>query len=79
MLPESHKDNLRYLIKFLAEVTKYQERNKMPPHNLGLVIGPNIFAHTSIESNAMESSIGIGATLVEAMIEYADDIFPGSK
>lgn len=51
----------------------------MTPHNLGLVIGPNIFAHTSTENNAMESSIGIGATLVETMIEYADDIFPGGK
>ena len=79
LLPDSHRDNLEYLIKFLSEVARHQERNKMPPHNLGLVIGPNIFAHTSAEDDAMKSSIGIGVTLVETMIEYADDIFPGGK
>lgn len=41
-LPQSNLDNLRYLIKFLALLSKNQETNKMTPQNIAIVIAPNL-------------------------------------
>lgn len=41
-LPQSNLYNLRYIIKFLAELTKHQDVNKMSPQNLAIVIAPNL-------------------------------------
>lgn len=32
----------RYLIKFLAKLTDYQDVNKMTPGNIAIVLGPNL-------------------------------------
>lgn len=32
----------RYLIKFLAKLTEYQDVNKMTPSNVAIVLGPNL-------------------------------------
>lgn len=32
----------RYLIKFLAKLTEYQDTNKMTPSNVAIVLGPNL-------------------------------------
>lgn len=32
----------RYLIKFLAKLTEYQDMNKMTPSNVAIVLGPNL-------------------------------------
>jgi len=32
----------RYLIKFLAKLTEYQDANKMTPGNIAIVLGPNL-------------------------------------
>lgn len=32
----------RYLIKFLAKLTEYQDANKMTPSNIAIVLGPNL-------------------------------------
>ena len=42
-LPEANKNNLRYLIKFLYELTKHSDVNKMSSHNLAIAIGPSLF------------------------------------
>lgn len=40
---ESH----RYLVKFLAKLTEYQDANKMTPGNMAIVLGPNLlWTHT---------------------------------
>lgn len=41
-LPQSNLYNLRYIIKFLALLTKHQDVNKMSPQNLAIVIAPNL-------------------------------------
>lgn len=32
----------RYLIKFLAKLSEYQDANKMTPGNMAIVLGPNL-------------------------------------
>lgn len=32
----------RYLIKFLAKLSEYQDSNKMTPGNMAIVLGPNL-------------------------------------
>lgn len=32
----------RYVIKFLAKLTEYQDMNKMTPSNVAIVLGPNL-------------------------------------
>ena len=41
-LPPPNYENLRFLIKFLAMLTKNQDINKMTPHNIAIVIAPNL-------------------------------------
>lgn len=41
-LPSSNLENLKFLIKFLAILTKNQEVNKMTPQNVAIVIAPNL-------------------------------------
>lgn len=37
----------RYLIKFLARLSEYQDANKMTPGNMAIVLGPNLlWTHT---------------------------------
>ncbi|OTF69921.1 RhoGAP-like protein [Euroglyphus maynei] len=41
-LPEANRDNLCYLMKFLHELTKYSELNKMSSQNLAIALGPSL-------------------------------------
>lgn len=41
-LPQANLENLRFLIKFLAVLTKNQDVNKMSPQNIAIVIAPNL-------------------------------------
>ena len=37
----------RYLVKFLAKLSEYQDANKMTPGNMAIVLGPNLlWTHT---------------------------------
>lgn len=39
-LPAHNRDNLRYLMQFLAEFSQHASRSKMTVMNIGVVIGP---------------------------------------
>ena len=41
-LPVENYRNIQYLFRFLHEVSKLEERNKMSPSNLAIVITPNV-------------------------------------
>ena len=41
-LPRENYRNIQYLFRFLHEVSKLEERNKMSPSNLSIVITPNV-------------------------------------
>ena len=41
-LPVENYRNIQYLFRFLHEVSKLEERNKMSPSNLAIEITPNV-------------------------------------
>lgn len=51
-LPLPNYENLRFLIKFLAVLTKNQDVNKMTPHNIAIVVAPNlIWSAPEVDAN----------------------------
>ena len=49
-LPRENYRNIQYLFRFLHEVSKHEERNKMSPSNLAIVITPNVVSSPSLVS-----------------------------
>lgn len=81
-LPRDNRNNLRYLMKFLARLAEEQEVNKMTPSNIAIVLGPNLLWPPEKEGDqaqldaASVSSIQV-VGVVEALIQSADTLFPG--
>ncbi|XP_073670158.1 rho GTPase-activating protein 44 isoform X6 [Paramisgurnus dabryanus] len=78
-LPADNLNNLRYLIKFLAKLTEYQDANKMTPGNIAIVLGPNLLWINS-EGNMTEMMTTMSLQIVgiiEPIIQHADWFFPG--
>lgn len=81
-LPQENLNNLRYLMKFLAQLANEQEVNKMTPSNIAIVLGPNLLWPPEKEGDqaqldaASVSSIQV-VGVVEALIQSADALFPG--
>ncbi|KAM5254204.1 rho GTPase-activating protein 9 isoform 1-T1 [Hipposideros larvatus] len=42
-MPKPNYDTLRYLLEHLCRVIAHSEKNRMTPHNLGIVFGPTLF------------------------------------
>ncbi|XP_032348087.1 SH3 domain-binding protein 1 isoform X6 [Camelus ferus] len=81
-LPRENFSNLRYLMKFLAQLAEEQEVNRMTPSNIAIVLGPNLLWPPEKEGDpaqldaASVSSIQV-VGVVEALIQNADTLFPG--
>ncbi|XP_076121603.1 rho GTPase-activating protein 44 isoform X3 [Alosa pseudoharengus] len=78
-LPTDNLNNFRYLIKFLAKLTDYQDDNKMTPGNIAIVLGPNLLWTTS-EGNMTEMMTTVSlqiVSIIEPIIQHADWFFPG--
>ncbi|NWS55404.1 3BP1 protein, partial [Chunga burmeisteri] len=81
-LPRESYNNLRYLVKFLAKLAEHQEVNKMTPSNIAIVLGPNLLWSQQSTEDPMQldlasvSSIQV-VSVVEALIQNADTLFPG--
>jgi Rho GTPase-activating protein 1 len=74
-LPEENRRLLKYVLKFMRELSQYTETNKMGMHNLATVIGPNIMRGT--QEGALEiiqdaSSINF---IAYELIKEWDEIF----
>ncbi|RVE59368.1 hypothetical protein OJAV_G00187860 [Oryzias javanicus] len=77
-LPKNNRNNLRYLVKFLAKLAQDSEVNKMTPSNIAIVLGPNLlWAKTegSLAEMAAATSVHVVA-IVEPIIQHADWFFP---
>ncbi|XP_061765021.1 rho GTPase-activating protein 17a isoform X3 [Nerophis ophidion] len=77
-LPKNNKNNLRYLVKFLAKLTQDSDVNKMTPSNIAIVLGPNLlWAKTegSLAEMAAATSVHVVA-IIEPIIQHADWFFP---
>ncbi|XP_074828239.1 rho GTPase-activating protein 44 isoform X3 [Natator depressus] len=78
-LPKANQNNIRYLIKFLAKLTEYQDANKMTPSNVAIVLGPNLL-WPQTEGNITEMMTTVSLQIVgiiEPLIQHADWFFPG--
>lgn len=79
-LPSANLENLRFLIKFLAVLTKNQDVNKMSPQNIAIVIAPNLIWSPQEDVNTMVmnmSTANNSSLIVDQLITYADWFFPG--
>ncbi|XP_035987989.1 rho GTPase-activating protein 17a isoform X4 [Fundulus heteroclitus] len=77
-LPKSNRNNLRYLVKFLARLAQDSEVNKMTPSNISIVLGPNLlWAKTegTLAEMAAATSVHVVA-IIEPIIQHADWFFP---
>ncbi|MED6270565.1 hypothetical protein CHARACLAT_011661, partial [Characodon lateralis] len=77
-LPKNNKNNLRYLVRFLAKLAQDSEANKMTPSNISIVLGPNLlWAKTegSLAEMAAATSVHVVA-IIEPIIQHADWFFP---
>lgn len=82
-LPEPNRDNLRYVVKFLAKLATNSERNKMTSQNIAIVIAPNlVWAREENQSLLMGVNMGIAnlhSSIVDVLVNYADWFFPGDE
>ncbi|XP_011637108.1 SH3 domain-binding protein 1-like isoform X1 [Pogonomyrmex barbatus] len=79
-LPPANLENLRFLIKFLAVLTKNQDVNKMTPQNIAIVIAPNLIWSPQEDTNTIVmnmSTANNSSLIVDQLITYADWFFPG--
>ncbi|XP_043258797.1 rho GTPase-activating protein 44-like [Colletes gigas] len=79
-LPTANLENLRFLIKFLAVLTKNQDINKMSPQNIAIVIAPNLIWSPQEDINTMVmnmSTANNSSLIVDQLITYANWFFPG--
>ncbi|XP_047233090.1 rho GTPase-activating protein 44-like isoform X7 [Girardinichthys multiradiatus] len=78
-MPSANNNNFKYLIKFLSQLTEYQDVNKMTPGNIAIVLGPNLL-WTHDEGNITEMMTTVSLQIVgiiEPIIQHADWFFPG--
>ncbi|XP_072550486.1 rho GTPase-activating protein 44 isoform X6 [Salminus brasiliensis] len=78
-LPADNLNNFRYLIKFLAKLTEYQDANKMTPGNIAIVLGPNLlWSHSEANMTEMMTTVSLQIVgIIEPIIQHADWFFPG--
>ena len=74
-LPGSHYVNLRYVIKFLVEICKFSDDNKMSPENVAIVMGSNLLRSRNDEGSSFRDS-PLRNLIVETLIRYHEDFFP---
>uniref|UniRef100_A0A7N6BG69 Rho GTPase-activating protein 44 n=1 Tax=Anabas testudineus TaxID=64144 RepID=A0A7N6BG69_ANATE len=78
-LPTDNLNNFRYLVKFLAKLSEYQDSNKMTPGNMAIVLGPNLlWTHTEPNMTEMMTTVSLQIVgIIEPIIQHADWFFPG--
>lgn len=84
-LPKHNLDNLAYLVKFLKELCKHQDVNKMSPANIAIVIGPNLlWSNIKAEDITGDNNpMGLNMTMthhyssvLDQLVSYCDYFFP---
>ncbi|XP_061556554.1 rho GTPase-activating protein 44 isoform X5 [Phycodurus eques] len=78
-LPQDNLNNFRYLVKFLAKLSEFQDANKMTPGNMAIVLGPNLlWTHTEPDMTEMMTTLSLQIVgIIEPIIQHADWFFPG--
>eukprot|EP01103_Thecamoeba_quadrilineata_P020804 TRINITY_DN913_c0_g1_i1.p1 TRINITY_DN913_c0_g1~~TRINITY_DN913_c0_g1_i1.p1 ORF type:complete len:674 (+),score=152.93 TRINITY_DN913_c0_g1_i1:69-2090(+) len=75
-LPESNRQLLGELLALLHEISLQYEVNRMDPHNLAIVLSPNLIWEPTRSNTLYLSSIHSTTLLVQTMIEHCAYFFP---
>ncbi|GLV35038.1 Rho GTPase activating protein at 92B [Carabus blaptoides fortunei] len=76
-LPSPNFDNLRYLMKFLSELSK-NSQNKMTSSNIAIVMAPNLLWSSQDINNGLDmSNATVVNSIVELLISNVERFFPG--
>lgn len=78
-LPQNHRHNLHYLLKFFQLVASHSSVNKMTVPNLSIVLAPNLLWDTRSNSETGEAlaDTNVVNDLVETLICHVDFFFRG--
>ncbi|XP_045685253.1 rho GTPase-activating protein 9 isoform X1 [Phyllostomus hastatus] len=74
-LPKPNHDTLRYLLEHLCRVIAHSDKNRMTPHNLGIVFGPTLFRPEQETSDPAAHALYPGQ-LVQMMLTDFTSLFP---
>ncbi|XP_071077110.1 rho GTPase-activating protein 9 isoform X3 [Desmodus rotundus] len=74
-LPKPNHDTLRYLLEHLCRVIAHSDKNRMTPHNLGIVFGPTLFRPEQETSDPAAHALYPGQ-LVQLMLTDFTSLFP---
>ncbi|XP_031318145.1 rho GTPase-activating protein 9 isoform X2 [Camelus dromedarius] len=74
-MPKPNHDTLRYLLEHLCRVIAHSDKNRMTPHNLGIVFGPTLFRPEQETSDPAAHSLYPGQ-LVQLMLTDFASLFP---
>ncbi|CAD7676803.1 unnamed protein product [Nyctereutes procyonoides] len=74
-MPRPNHDTLRYLLEHLCRVIAHSDKNRMTPHNLGIVFGPTLFRPEQETSDPAAHALYPGQ-LVQLMLTDFSSLFP---
>ncbi|XP_039721724.1 rho GTPase-activating protein 9 isoform X2 [Pteropus medius] len=74
-MPKPNHDTLRYLLEHLCRVITHSDKNRMTPHNLGIVFGPTLFRPEQETSDPAAHALYPGQ-LVQLMLTDFTSLFP---
>lgn len=74
-LPRENRENLAYLIQFLAKLQQYPE-NKMSSSSVAIVMAPNLLWHKNDEDNMNMGNCATINMLLEFFLKEVDMLFP---
>ncbi|XP_012376207.1 rho GTPase-activating protein 9 isoform X2 [Dasypus novemcinctus] len=73
-MPKPNHDTLRYLLEHLCRVIAHSDKNRMTPHNLGIVFGPTLFRPEQETSDLAAHALYPGQ-LVQLMLTDFTNLF----
>ncbi|XP_023563054.1 rho GTPase-activating protein 9 isoform X2 [Octodon degus] len=74
-MPKPNQDTLRHLLEHLCRVIAHSDKNRMTPHNLGIVFGPTLFRPEQETSDPAAHALYPGQ-LVQLMLTDFTSLFP---
>nr|XP_020734105.1 rho GTPase-activating protein 9 isoform X5 [Odocoileus virginianus texanus] len=74
-MPKPNHDTLRYLLEHLCRVIAHSDKNRMTPHNLGIVFGPTLFRPEQDASDPVAHVLYPGQ-VVQLMLTNFSRLFP---
>uniref|UniRef100_A0A452EGG2 Rho GTPase activating protein 9 n=1 Tax=Capra hircus TaxID=9925 RepID=A0A452EGG2_CAPHI len=74
-MPKPNHDTLRYLLEHLCRVIAHSDKNRMTPHNLGIVFGPTLFRPEQETSDPVAHVLYPGQ-VVQLMLTNFTRVFP---